>query len=96
MPTANELFAAGRLEAAVEVLGVELRSNPADAQRRAFLFELLAFAGSYDRAQKQLDVLGRGGPEAELGASTCSTRRTTRARRLRPSQRPSTGAKSGR
>jgi type VI secretion system protein ImpE len=68
MPTANELFAAGRLEAAVEVLGVELRSNPADAQRRAFLFELLAFAGSYDRAQKQLDVLGRGGPEAELGA----------------------------
>ena len=68
MPTANELFTAGRLEAAIETLGVELRSNPADAQRRAFLFELLAFAGNYERAQKQLDVLARGGPEAELGA----------------------------
>jgi type VI secretion system protein ImpE len=31
-----------------------------------FLFELLTFAGEYDRAEKQLDVLARGGPDNEL------------------------------
>lgn len=66
MPTARELFAAGRLESAIESLGVELRSNPTDTQRRVFLFELLTFAGEYDRASKQLDVLARGGPDNEL------------------------------
>jgi type VI secretion system protein ImpE len=49
-------------------LGAEVRDNPTDAQRRAFLFELLCFAGQYDRAEKQLNVLGSGGREAEMGA----------------------------
>ena len=66
MPTARELYAAGRLDSAIETLGAELRGNPLDAQRRTFLFELLAFAGQYDRAEKQLDVLARGGADAEL------------------------------
>lgn len=66
MPTARELYAAGRLDSAIETLGAELRSNPADAQRRTFLFELLSFAGQYDRATKQLDVLARGGTDAEV------------------------------
>ena len=51
MPSARELYAAGRLDAAIETLGAELRDNPTDAQRRVFLFELLAFAGQYDRAE---------------------------------------------
>lgn len=66
MPTAREHFDAGRLESAIEALGVELRSNPTDTQRRVFLFELLTFAGQYDRAEKQLDVLARGGPDNEM------------------------------
>jgi type VI secretion system protein ImpE len=66
MPTARELYAAGRLDSAIETLGAELRSNPLDAQRRTFLFELLTFAGQYDRAEKQLDVLARGGADAEM------------------------------
>ena len=66
MPTARELYAAGRLDSAIETLGAELRSNPLDAQRRTFLFELLSFAGQYDRAEKQLDVLARGGTDAEM------------------------------
>ncbi len=66
MPTAREHFDAGRLESAIETLGAELRSNPTDTQRRVFLFELLIFAGQYDRAEKQLDVLARGGPDNEL------------------------------
>jgi type VI secretion system protein ImpE len=65
---ARQLFQSGRLDEAIEALGVELRDNPTDAQRRAFLFELLSFAGLFDRAEKQLAVLGRGGPNAEMGA----------------------------
>ena len=66
MPTAREHYTAGQLDSAIEVLGAELRNAPADAQRRTFLFELLTFAGQYDRAEKQLDVLARGGTDAEL------------------------------
>lgn len=65
---ARALFDAGRLDEAVESLGSELRNDPTDARRRTFLFELLCFAGAYDRAEKQLDVLARGSREAEMGA----------------------------
>src|SRR5256712_13274045 len=66
--SADELFREGKLEEAIELLGVGLRSNPADAQRRTFLFELLCFAGAHDRADKQLDVLAGGNPQAGMGA----------------------------
>ncbi len=55
--TPREHFRAGELDRAITVLGEELRSHPLDPQRRTFLFELLCFAGHYDRAEKQLDVL---------------------------------------
>jgi type VI secretion system protein ImpE len=65
---ARQLFQNGRLDEAIEALGAEVRDNPTDAQRRAFLFELLCFAGQFDRAEKQLSVLGRGNRDAEMGA----------------------------
>jgi type VI secretion system protein ImpE len=68
LAAAQELYAAGRLSDAIEALGIELRKNPDDAQRRVFLFELLSFAGQYDRADKQLDVLSRLGTKVEAGA----------------------------
>src|ERR1700753_3477071 len=55
--TPQELYRAGELDQAIKALGEELRSNPLDAKRRTFLFELLCFAGEWDRAEKQLDVL---------------------------------------
>lgn len=64
---AQELFRAGRLSEAVDVLGAELRQDPSDAQRRIFLFELLCFAGNYQRAEKQLDVLAQKGADAAMG-----------------------------
>jgi type VI secretion system protein ImpE len=67
---ARELFQAGRLDEAIESLGVELRRDPTDAQRRAFLFELLSFAGNHERAEKQLDVLGTASTQAGIGALT--------------------------
>ena len=66
--TAKELYRAGKLNAAVQALVAELRDNPADTQRRVFLFELLSFAGEYDRAEKHLDVLAQGGPDALTGS----------------------------
>ncbi|HWA59194.1 MAG TPA: type VI secretion system accessory protein TagJ [Gemmatimonadales bacterium] len=65
---ARALLDEGRLGEAIESLGVELRSNPGDAQRRAFLFELLCFAGEYDRAEKHLDILAGAGEKAAMGA----------------------------
>jgi type VI secretion system protein ImpE len=65
---AQALFAAGRLDSAIERLGAELREHPGDTRRRSFLFELLAFAGQYERAAKQLNVLAAAGGAAEAGA----------------------------
>jgi len=66
--TPKELYQAGRLSAAIQALGAELRDNPADVRRRTFLFELLCFAGEYDRAEKHLDVLAQQGPDSATGA----------------------------
>ena len=65
---AKEFLAAGQLSAAIEQLNQEVRSHPTDLQRRTFLFELLCFAGDYQRAERQLDVLARQGPTADIGA----------------------------
>jgi type VI secretion system protein ImpE len=68
MLDANELYRAGKLDEAIQTLGASLRDNPTDTQRRTFLFELLCFAGEYERAEKQLDALAQGGKTAQLGA----------------------------
>ncbi len=64
---ARELLQAGKLDDAIQAVGAELRSNPADVQKRTFLFELLCFAGQYDRAEKQLDALGGTNKETDMG-----------------------------
>jgi len=66
--TATELYRLGDLTGAIKALGGELRDNPTDAKRRTFLFELLCFAGEFDRAEKQLDILSDAGPDAATGA----------------------------
>jgi type VI secretion system protein ImpE len=66
--TARELYQAGKLDEAVQALNAELRNNPEDTKRRTFLFELLCFAGNFDRAEKQLDILSSASPEAMTGA----------------------------
>src|SRR2546430_651276 len=68
MTSPSELFRTGKLDEAVTALGAELRDNPTDTKRRTFLFELLCFQGQYDRAEKHLNLLADGGPDAQLGA----------------------------
>jgi type VI secretion system protein ImpE len=62
------LYRAGQLKAAIAALGDELKKQPLDAKRRIFLFELLCFAGEYDRAEKHLDVLAGANAQAAAGA----------------------------
>lgn len=64
---AKTLFDAGKLNEAIEALTGEVKASPADAARRTFLFELLCFAGQWDRAEKQLDVIGHQSAQADLG-----------------------------
>ena len=49
---------AGNLSAAVDSALKLVKTNPTDATARTFLFELSCFAGDWDRAEKQLDVIG--------------------------------------
>ncbi|MGP8173455.1 MAG: type VI secretion system accessory protein TagJ [Terracidiphilus sp.] len=77
------LYREGKLREAIQALGDELRSNPLDARRRTFLFELLVFAGEYDRAEKQLDLLA--GADAGAAAGTLLYRSALHAERTRQS-----------
>jgi len=77
------LYREGKLREAIKALGEELRSNPLDARRRTFLFELLVFAGEFDRAEKQLDLLA--GANAEAAAGTLLYRSALHAERTRQS-----------
>ena len=65
---AQQLFQAGKLKEAIQALNVDVRDHPSDSKRRTFLFELLCFAGEYDRAEKHLDILAEGGPNSGMGA----------------------------
>jgi len=65
--TAEELFREGKLDEAIQALGASLREDPSNLKNRTFLFELLCFAGQYDRAEKQLDLLGDQNRDSMLG-----------------------------
>lgn len=68
MNRAKQFLAAGKLKEAIDSAGSELRDRPTDTQLRTFLFELLCFAGNWDRAEKQLEFLSGGDQTSRLGA----------------------------
>ena len=65
---AKQLFEAGKVTEAIQALSAHLRDHPTDSAQRVFLFELLCFAGQYQRAERQLGVLAQGSSQSELGA----------------------------
>ena len=67
MSQAKVLFDEGKLAAAIEELTRDVKARPADANLRTFLFELLSFAGEWERAERQLDVIGHQSATAEVG-----------------------------
>jgi type VI secretion system protein ImpE len=70
MTNAPELLAAGKLQEATEVLIAEVKAKPTDTRARTLLFELSCFAGDWDRAERQLDVIGLQDVQAALGVTT--------------------------
>ena len=67
MTQAKELFESGKLDEAIEELLREVKADPSDGAKRTFLFELSCFAGDWERAERQLDVIGHQSAKAELG-----------------------------
>lgn len=60
--TPENMLKEGRLDEALQALTVQVRSNPADARRRVFMFQLLSLLGQWQRAQNQLKVAGELDP----------------------------------
>ncbi len=68
MNEAKTQLDAGNLEDAMEAALNVVKSNPTDAKARTFLFELSCFAGNWERAEKQLDVIGHQDVNAMIGS----------------------------
>ncbi|MGF1578002.1 MAG: type VI secretion system accessory protein TagJ [Gemmataceae bacterium] len=54
---ATELFEAGQLQDAIDAQIQQVKAAPTDQAARLFLFELAAFAGDLDRAEKQIGAI---------------------------------------
>ncbi|MEP6924894.1 MAG: type VI secretion system accessory protein TagJ [Pyrinomonadaceae bacterium] len=67
MNEAKTLLAANDLDGAIQLAISHVKSKPTDMTARTFLFELLIFAGEFERAEKQLDVLGQQDVNAMIG-----------------------------
>jgi type VI secretion system protein ImpE len=63
----KELIRAGRLSEARQHLTEAVRSSPADLGLRTLLFQVLAFCGEWDKAEKQLGVVASQDPAKETG-----------------------------
>lgn len=88
---AKALYDSGELSAAIEEITREVKASPSDMPRRVFLFELLCFAGEWERAGRQLDVIGHQGVGTEIGAQVyrnCLRAELTRERLIRDGLQP--------
>ena len=68
MEKAKQLLDAGDLTGAVAAALDLVRANPTNIPARIFLFELSLFSGDWDRAEKQLDVIGHQDANALIGS----------------------------
>lgn len=67
MNEAKTLLAANDLDGAIQAVINHVKAKPTDMTARTFLFELSIFAGEFERAEKQLDVLGQQDVNAMIG-----------------------------
>lgn len=56
------------MSGAVESALASVKSSPNDARARTFLFELSCFTGDWERAERQLDVIGHQDANAMIGS----------------------------
>ncbi len=68
MNEAKAKLDAGKLTEAVEEALDAVKSAPTDLKARIFLFELSCFSGDWERAERQLDVIGQQDMNAMIGS----------------------------
>ena len=68
MNEAKTLLESGNLKGATEAALSFVKTNPTDGAGRIFLFELSIFAGEWERAKRQLDVIGHQDTVAMIGS----------------------------
>ncbi len=64
---AKDNFKDGRLLDAREQLIEEVKSSPADIDKRTFLFQVLVFCGELNKAERHLDIIVAQDPDRETG-----------------------------
>lgn len=67
--TPSELYQSGKLAEAVDAALADVKSHPTDTARRGLLCDLLCFTGQWERADKQLDAIGRQDPQVIVALS---------------------------
>jgi type VI secretion system protein ImpE len=80
-PTPLDLYYAGRLQDALAAANEQVRRQPTDLSARGFLCEMLCFAGEFERADKQLEVISTQDPA--LGVGVAQFRQLIRAEQAR-------------
>jgi type VI secretion system protein ImpE len=68
MNEAKAKLDAGNLDEAIQETLNVVKSKPTDIVARTFLFELSCFSGDWERAEKQLDVIGKQDINAMIGS----------------------------
>lgn len=81
LQSATDLFQAGRLDNAIAAQIQTVKTDPGNEGERLFLFELLVFAGEWDRAARQLDAINY--PDPERNANVAAYRALLDAERQR-------------
>jgi type VI secretion system protein ImpE len=79
--TPRALFEAGKVTEAIAALVEEVKKNPLDAARRGFLCELLCITGEFDRADAQLETIGK--QDAKAAVAIALFRQLIRAEQAR-------------
>jgi type VI secretion system protein ImpE len=64
---AKELIRTGRLSDARKQLTEEIKASPGDMSKRTLLFQVLAFFGEWDKAERHLDVIVSQDASSETG-----------------------------
>jgi len=64
---AKELIKAGRLSEARRQIVDEVKASPADAGKRTLLFQIHALCGEWDKAERDLDLIGARDAKTETG-----------------------------
>ena len=83
MMTPVDLIREGRLSEARESLVAVIKAAPGNTKDRNLLFQVLAFCGEWDKAERHLDLLGLQNVHPATGVQFCKNLVAAERERLR-------------